>query len=304
MRKYFLLFITIFFLIWIDSIFAKPKIDIYAIAKGPTPVLYSPDFQWVFWWTWWVNLKFDDYWEIDELEFIALSWTVFKVSDAYKTSWSGIILKVETKDYPYSTEKWYYIDYRFVKLTTKKPVEREKILPSKTNIIKKLLTASWSIYTWWWNYNYWIPELLKYYPPSWEINEEIKNQWMLKWVDCTGLLYEATNWYTPRNSSDIVKYGTWLEITGKKRAEDILDLLKPLDIIAWSGHIIIVLNKKYTIESRLDYDTEKDWFQWWVRIRNLKEVLDEVLLKRIWVNNYDDQVPEWKKKFIIRRWID
>jgi hypothetical protein len=63
-----------------------------------------------------------------------------------------------------------------------------------------------------------------------------------------------------------------------------------------------VLDQNRTIESRIDYDTKLKGNQGGVRIRNLKEVLDETLQERVPVNQYSDMVEEGKKKFVIRRW--
>lgn len=62
-------------------------------------------------------------------------------------------------------------------------------------------------------------------------------------VDCTGLLYEVTNGLTPRNSSWFFEYG--FEVSHRN--------LKPLDLIVHKGHLIIVYDKKNTIESNFEW---------------------------------------------------
>jgi len=59
--------------------------------------------------------------------------------------------------------------------------------------------------------------MLDYYPPKEKMIQKILDKWIMKGVDCSGLLYEATNGYTPRNSSDLVTYGTGVTIENMTR---------------------------------------------------------------------------------------
>ena len=302
MRKYsiLLVIITFFFTSFSYAKEVNSSKTYYAVAKFATPVLYTDDFSWVFWWSG-SQLKFDDYWEIDELEFIALPKTVFVIKWVILKPNNVKIFKVETTDYPYPTDKWYYIDSRFVKIYTTKPSDRIKELPSKEDILKNLVSASGSIYTRWGNNKRGILQMLIWYPPLWNIEKELKDQWTLKWVDCSGLLYEATKWYTPRNTSTLVNYGTWVNIEWKN-IDEIIEQVQPLDIIVWRWHMIVILDKNTAIQSRVDYDDKTEGFQWWVRILPLKDVLLDVLNTKIPANNYDTELVDWKKKFVIRRW--
>ena len=124
---------------------------------------------------------------------------------------------------------------------------------------------------------------------------------MLKGLDCSGLLYQATNGYTPRNTSSLVSYGAPVRIAGLK-VDQSIQKVEPLDIIVWRGHVIVILNKEHVIESRLDYGKYKKGLQGGVRIRRLKEVLVEIMERRVPVDSYKDKVEERKKKFVIRRW--
>ncbi|MBW1853760.1 MAG: peptidoglycan endopeptidase, partial [Deltaproteobacteria bacterium] len=114
-------------------------------------------------------------------------------------------------------------------------------------------------------------------------------------------LYETTGGSTPRNTSSLITFGEPVKIAGLS-ASQIIQTLKPLDIIVWMGHVIIVLDKERTIESRLDYDKEHEGNQGGVRIRTLKEVVDETRKERVPVDNYEDEVEKGKKKFVVRRW--
>ncbi len=291
-----------------------PDLPKYAVSKGPTPVLYTPDFDGVFGGQDGITLKLDDYEEIDELEFVALEGTVFEIKRRAITSslpesdpGHKTIYRVESADYPYPTEKGYYIDSRFVELTNEKPAGRPKALPPKEEILATLLEAEGSPYTWGGNVRQGIESLLAFYPPASPISQGLQEQWMLKGVDCSGLLYEAANGATPRNTSDLLDYGRAVEIAGKS-TEEIAALLQPLDLIVWKGHMVIALGNGKTIESKADFDDETEGFQGGVRVRSAQEVLTEAMESRVPMNRYADDAGkdengEDRKKFVVRRWI-
>ncbi|MBN2531456.1 MAG: hypothetical protein JXB88_01120 [Spirochaetales bacterium] len=280
------------------SLTEKPGIAKYAVAKYPTPVLYTSDFNAVFGGEDGISLKFDDYGEIDELECIALPGTVFCIEDTmYKGK--NCIYRVTTHDYPYPTEKGYYIDSRFVVVSHVKPDERIKILPPLKQILKNLRNAEGALYTWGGNYCRGIPENLYFYPPLAEIDVSLKEQWMLCGVDCSGLLYEATNGYVPRNTSTLVTYGEPVLIEGLTLSQ-ITEKLLPLDIIVWKGHVFTVIDKGEVIESNYDYEPEIEGFQGGVRISPADKRLEMLLKERTPVNDYNKEVEG--KKFVIRRW--
>ena len=138
-------------------------------------------------------------------------------------------------------------------------------------------------------------------PPPIPPSQDIKDQWILKGLDCSGLLYEATNGCTPRNTSSLISFGEPVQIATLD-SDQIIQSLQTLDILVWKGHVIIVLDKDRAIESRLDYDTTREGNQGGVRIRTLKDVVDETLGTRVPVNEYTDVVEGGKKKFVVRRW--
>ena len=273
---------------------------LYAVAELPTPVLNTPDFSFVFGNKDGKTLHLDDSGLIREVEFIALPKTVFKI-EATITKGNTNIYKIITDDYPYPTQKGYFIDSRFVKTVDYSPPNRLQRLPGGKAIISKLLSSEGSRYLWGGNYNEGIPQMLSLYPPASPINAAVKDQWMLKGVDCSGLLYEATNGFTPRNTSSLLTFGKPIKIVGLS-TDQIIQEVEPLDLIVWRGHVIIVLDKERAIESRLDYDKEQEGNQGGVRIRKLKKVLSETIKDRIPVNNYEDE--EGKKKFVVRRWYN
>ena len=116
---------------------------------------------------------------------------------------------------------------------------------------------------------------------------------MLAGVDCSGLLYEATNGFTPRNTSALLHFGKNVSIAGKSR-QAITALLQPLDLLVWPGHVIIVIDGGNAIESRLVcQEPDKG-----VRIRPLADAMSEIMKKR----RPADEVQNDREEFVVRRW--
>jgi hypothetical protein len=104
-------------------------------------------------------------------------------------------------------------------------------------------------------------------------------------------MYEATNGYTPRNTSKLVDYGEGVEIAGLS-AEEIAANLKPLDMIVWNGHVIYVYDANTSIQSGLSKGG--------VVKLDLIETLREVMESRKPVNDYGSGKS---KRFVVRRWF-
>ncbi len=263
------------------------------------PLLNTWSFINTFYWSWFWPIL-DEYKQIDPIESILFSWTTVIIED-FIMDWDNKIYKIKSNEYDYDWD--FFIDARFVKTYNKKPSDRTINLPSKEEIINKLINLNWFPYVWWGNVSWWIPELAEYYKPINTLEDELKNKLILNWFDCSGLLYFVTNWYTPRNTSKLVYFWTWIEIEWLSYNE-IIDKIEPLDLIVWKWHALIVLDKENLIESSINHDEDISWSSYsWVKIRKIKPFLEDLMLNRIWLNNYDSEVPEWKKKFVIRRWI-
>ena len=131
--------------------------------------------------------------------------------------------------------------------------------------------------------------MLDFYPPSKALDEKTLVTWTFQGLDCSGLLYLATDGCTPRNTSQLVTFGKSLSIKGKSPLE-IQKLVKPLDIIVWKGHVIIVLNPEQTIESRAGFGVIVYNF-----LSRLQEVMD--IHQKIPLNRWDPS------GFVINRWI-
>jgi len=198
----------------------------FCIATKPTPLLNTPYFQKVFGSD---RLPLDEKGLLRPLEMIALPGTKFEIHREI----GPYILEVFTQDYP---DAKVFIDSRFTAPATSETDERPKILPDRQTILSRLRAALGLPYVWGGNWSSGIPEILSLYQPP--IAKNLHAAWTLQGLDCSGLLYEATSGYTPRNTSQLIHFGE--EVSS----------LQPLDILVYPGHVIIVLDETTTIESR------------------------------------------------------
>lgn len=213
----------------------------FAIAKGPAPLLNTPDFHLVFGGTDGESLPLDDQGLLRAVEMVALPGTCFKIQRIVNDT----ILQVTTDEYP---AELLYVDRRFVSIVEEDPGNRIQVLPNKALIIERLLSQLGSPYIWGGNLYQGIPKLLEFYPPKKMVEEPLLSIWMLRGVDCSGLLYEATDGCTPRNTSELVSFGRGVKIAGLN-PKQIAERAKPLDLLVWKGHVIIALDSKTCIES-------------------------------------------------------
>ncbi len=269
----------------------------HAVAEQFVPILNTPDFRAVFGGSDGRTLALDRCGQNRAIEFIALPGTTFSI-DNIITDFGFPIYRVTTPDYPYPSSSGYYIDGRMVRTTAKMPRPRTRTRPSPAKIISRLESAAGTPYQWGGNHRQGIPALLALYPPAsgYEPPKAMRDAWTLVGLDCSGLLYEATDGWTPRNTSTLVNYGTAVAIAGLD-AERIVQIVQPLDLIVWKGHVMIVLDRNRLIESRLDCKGTGG-----VMIRNLKEALRQLLAARIPLDEYEENLPEGTKGFVIRRW--
>jgi hypothetical protein len=157
------------------------------------------------------------------------------------------IWSVTTDAYPYAGE--FFVDIRF--LGSGEPQKME--LPQKSAILDTLRRLRGARYIWGGNWPEGIDLLAQYYPsktPLEQLDPLIRETWTLKGCDCSGLLYYATQGWTPRNTSRLVHHGVPVAIEGKT-GEEILRSLKTLDLIVWEGHVLTVLDSHTTIESKI-----------------------------------------------------
>jgi hypothetical protein len=292
MKQIWLVYFCLLCLAW--PCFAGQPAPRYAVAQSPTPVLNTPEIAAVFGKT----LRTDSCGQLRAMEFVALPGTVFTI-EAVVTKGTLTLYRVTSADYPYPRQSGYFIDSRFVRVTEKKPPERTRQLPPKETVIDNLLAAKGSRYVWGGNCRNGLPGMLSLYPPaeSASLTPDTAALRQLRGVDCSGLLYEATNGFTPRNTSALSGYGKAVGIAGLG-AERIIERVEPLDLIVWQGHVIIILDRELTIESRLDCGGTKGG----VVVRPLRETLAGVMQGRVALNDLGDAGERGKKGFVIRRW--
>jgi hypothetical protein len=261
-------------------------------------VLNTADFAAVFGGSDGKSLRLDSSGLVREVEFVALPGTPFRIEGGIVRG-GQTIYRVTTDDYPYPAKTGYFIDSRFVKTSGTPPPPRPRPLPSKQKVIDNLLDARGSRYVWGGNFRTGIPQLLFFYPPSPDtsLSDSTREMWQLAGVDCSGLLYEATNGFTPRNTSSLVEYGRSVPLAGLEPMK-IVERLKPLDLIVWSGHVMIVLDRERVIESRLGITGKGGG----VVVRPLSEALEEIMKGRTPLDDFHEAKAKMVKGFVIRRW--
>ncbi|GAM09202.1 hypothetical protein OR1_01476 [Geobacter sp. OR-1] len=288
------LFAQILFLLLIPiALSAKEPSYRYAVAVTPTPVLNSPEFAVIFGGVPGNHIKTDSCGQMRELEFIALPGTVFEIKDQIVNN-AFTFYRVTTIDYPSPPPQGLFIDNRFVRTSEVRPSSRRSILPPKEQIIKQLRDAAGTPYVWGGNVRSGIPEIREYYQLKSTEYRTGKDQ--LAGLDCSGLLYEASGGSTPRNTSELVHYGKGVEIDGLG-PEMLAQILRPLDLVVWPGHVLIVLDNGEIIESRLNCDGRKSG----VVIRPLMDRLSEIMRGRKPSNNIVSG-KTGNKTFLVRRW--
>lgn len=250
------------------------------ITNEPIPVFNTPEFPNYFKGKG-ESMPLDDQRLMRGLETILLQGMSFDPKEKLPQN----VLKIKTPNY--RGKELYSHRFFLNNFSSKKqPIN----LPSVDKICKTLKELIGTPYLWGGNWPKGIPKMLELYPPAVELSHldpKIQNIWQLKGVDCSGLLYYATNGYTPRNTSDLVSYKEGLKIKELKK-EEMISLLKPLDLITWKGHVIIIINEEICIESTPEEG---------VHLRKLCERIEEVLKMRKPVNkNPSDD------SFVIRRW--
>lgn len=260
----------------------------YFKATYPTPVLNKADFSLAFEKKE-KQLLLDPTILFKELEMIALPGTIFTIL----SRGPNFILEVKTDEY--SSPCPIFVDSRFGIISDHKEIALIKKLPQTELIIERLSHSAGLPYIWGGNYGKGIPEMIQYYPPSPHLLSVIDPFWTFKGVDCSGLLYEATDGITPRNTSELLFFGEGVTIAGLNEVE-IARVLRPLDLIVWKGHVVISLNHLEVIES--NHAKGK------VVIENTLSCMRE-LMKNKWKIPINDPslAYEDEKFFVVRRFI-
>lgn len=269
----------------------------YGVARISAPVLNSPIFSAVFGGRDGGTLKTDRCGQVREMEFIALPGTSFKLLGEIRNG-TETIYRVETADYPTPANGSLYVEGRFIEPMETEPPPRPRKLPAQADIFTALRTAAGAPYVWGGNLQQGVPELIGMFF-SGAIPPGEKNRLTLAGVDCSGLLYQATGGWTPRNTSQLVTFGNGVNIAGKT-AGGVAEQLKPLDLIVWSGHVIIVLDHETAIESRLECGKPGNGG---VVTTPLKTRLAEIMRTRRPADAWPDGGGR-RELFVVRRWFN
>lgn len=268
----------------------------WGVARMPAPVLNVSGIGAVFGGKDGKSLKTDSCGQVRELEFIALPGTRFRILGKMRGG-ERTILRIATEEYPVPAHTTLYVDERFVEPRQEEPPPRRRSLPPRQQIVATLRSAVGTPYVWGGNLREGVPELAPLFYRG--IDPLQHRSLTLAGLDCSGLLYEATGGWNPRNTSALVRWGRGVGVAGK-RAEEIAALLRPLDLIVWSGHVIIVLDRETVIESRLECGKPG---RGGVVLTPLRQRLREVMGKRRPV----DAWPADGQKggtFVVRRWLE
>jgi hypothetical protein len=268
----------------------------YGVARSAAPVLNTPAFNPVFGGRDGKTLKTDRCGQVRELEFIALPGTVFSIREGFRDG-AATVFRVETDDYPLPAGAKLFVDSRFIELREEKPLPRTRKLPPAAEILGALSASIGSPYVWGGNLAGGVPELIELFYGG-GVPAAAKRQLTLAGLDCSGLLYQATGGWTPRNTSQLVSYGRGVPIAGKTY-EAVARLLEPLDLIAWNGHVLIVLDRNSIIESRLECGKQGHGG---VMTTGLRQRLAEIMRTRRPVDNWL-AAKKQRDVFVVRRWF-
>lgn len=184
--------------------------------------------------------------------------------------------KIESDEYPYPGD--HFIDDSFLTKTQKAPPARTIKLPPISILIKMMNSFIGLPYLWGGNWPFGIPFFSKLY-----LFQELRG------IDCSGLLYFVSDGYIPRNTSSLIHFGKGLPIENLS-IQEMINLVLPLDIIVWQGHVVIIIDSCTTIESRANKGVIRSCLE-----KRLEEVIRErPPASRISLSNPD--------AFTIRRW--
>jgi len=239
-------------------------------------------------------LKVDRCGQVRELEFIALPGAVFTILKKHSYGASNIY-QVETAEYVNPPNVQLYVDGRFLTLQHAAPPPRRPSLPPREEIVSALRASVGSPYVWGGNVPEGVTGLAEWFFK--DIGADGRWLHLFAGLDCSGLLYHATGGWTPRNTTQLLTYGQGVTVAGKPSAE-IVKMLQPLDLIVWNGHVIIVLDRQTSIESRLECVKPGNGG---VMLTNLSQRMAEITRTRHPVNVW----PGGNKRhdiFVIRRW--
>ncbi|MBU1240653.1 hypothetical protein KKF84_18410 [Myxococcota bacterium] len=263
----------------------------YAVADSPVPVYDSVNFQ--------EYIGSKRFLSKDNLFlghlFTAFAGTVFHIEEKRAGSW-GDLYRVTTREYPCGNACW--VDGRLLTLRHKRPQERSRKMPDARTIVARLekMERDGLRYCWGCNFPSGLPNNLALYARDGVTAH--RNIWLMAGGDCSGILYFATDGSTPRNTAEMLTYGKGVPVRSLSAAH-IAQRLKPLDLVVWRGHVLIVMEKGEVIEAINLY--KKKRVQRIIR-HSLETRLWEIMRRMKPVNSYFSDPLPVGKKFVVRRW--
>lgn len=202
-----------------SALATEPALLPYAAARQAAPVYHSAAAART-------TPETDSCGQARELEFIALPGTPFTVVRRMQQ-----VVEVTTPDYRAPDSVRLFVNQSFLKFRTTPSPSRTVPHPEKSAVLAFLRSAVGLPYVWGGN-----------------LRQGVAGNYA--GLDCSGLLYEATNGFTLRNTADLVSFGVAVPVAGLS-ADQIVSGLRPLDLLVWKGHVIIVLDRETAIESIL-----------------------------------------------------
>jgi hypothetical protein len=210
------------------------------------------------------------------LEMIALKGTLFVLEEKISTYVYRVSLNEYKTLYPL------YVDIRSLE-NVENRLERELQLPLPEKILDSLLAQRGRPYLWGGNLMEPIEHLEKWYCSKEPLSPYEVMMIRFDGVDCSGLIYSATLGFTPRNTSEMVHFG---------RSVSLKEALNPLDLIVDFGHVVIVIDQTWSIQSKEKFG---------VFLLKTTEVLDSLQRRKKWVDQWESSRKE--EIFTIRRFL-
>jgi hypothetical protein len=259
----------------------------YAITQFPTPVFNTPNIASCFGGDDGDTLPLDDQGLMKTVETVLFPQSKVELLEQVAQS---SIWRIRTHEYNYGGD--YYIDDRFVQLSSNVPARRTISVPSMPTILSKLNQLVGTPYIWGGNWPDGIDLVIQFYPsrtPLHQLTPLVQNTWKFKGLDCTGLFHYVSDGYTERNSSSLVNFGKPVFIEGLSLNE-IMSKVSELDLIVWDGHVVGVFDEKTAIESKVSEGV--------VKVK-LSDRLAQIMKDRKPVNQWSETKGP---RFVIRRW--
>ena len=258
----------------------KSKIEILE----PAPVLNIPEFHLAFGGSSGSEIPRDSFGHPKHLEFVAIPGQLFTVEEIHPRHHHSIY-RISSPNY---TSFNLFLDSRFTKPAAATNVSTDPL--KRDDLALKMKQLLGTKYVWGGNWSAGTSRMLQYYPPQKALDDETLTLWMVRGVDCSGLLYETSRGASPRNTEGLLHFGNALSIKGKTAAEIAVEL-KPMDMAVWQGHVWFVLDANHSIESKSPFGVIQRPL-----IERLEETCNEKKGVNAWPENFD---PD--RYFTIRR---